>query len=57
MVLAVPEKKLSQAIGQRRCNLRSLEEEFSLRELRIRPEKNLSSEISLISVEKSGEIS
>lgn len=57
VVLAVPETKLSQAIGQRRCNLRSLEEEFSLRELRIRPEKNLSSEISLISVEKSGEIS
>ena len=57
VILAAPERQLSQVIGQHRGNLRALEAEFSLRELRIRADKTLCDELSLVSVEKTGEIS
>ena len=57
VILAAPERQLSQVIGQHRANLRALEAEFSLRALGIRADKTLCDELSLVSVEKTGEIS
>ena len=51
VVLAVGKGKSSQMIGQKRCNISTLMEEFSLKELKIKENPALGGEISIISLE------
>lgn len=55
VVLEVPKGKLSQMTGQRRCNVKTLKDEFRLRSLSIREKSDGSREISVISVAKAPE--
>lgn len=56
VVLGVEGRLLSQAIGQRRENLRRLEREFALWEIKIVPTAPKAGEIDILSVENGGEL-
>ena len=53
VTLGVPEGRASQMAGQRRCNIRTLTEGFSLSALKIREIPGQTEEIRVLSVEKS----
>ena len=52
VLLAAPERQLSQALGQGRCNVQALEERFALRELKIVSHTGEAGQLRLLSVEK-----
>ena len=53
VTLGTAEASLSQAIGQGRCNLKALKDEFSLAEIKMRPSRDAEKgEIILLSIEK-----
>ena len=56
VTLGVSPRTLSQAIGQKKENLRILESEFALRELKVVPADAKEGEIVILSLEKGGEV-
>ena len=56
VTLGTAPRTLSQAIGQKKENLRLLESEFALRELKIVPADAKEGEIVILSLEKGGEV-
>ena len=56
VTLGTAERSLSQAIGQKKANLRALEEEFGLSAAKVVPTAVSEGEIVLLSVENGGEL-
>ncbi len=55
VILGVDKSDISKMVGQHRCNVETLQEEFSLKILKVLPTQALKGEIKLLSVAKAGE--